>query len=240
MGWLAGDPTRVLRQGGIEVGIVNADWKLFWPVCGRGQAPHTKRKFLLFIQSVLLQYSQSAYSEWRVFMSSNSNTMRSMNQALAHCMISSPDDSHDVKFYEPIDQDCHAGDLEQVGRVRYPRRPELIREFDVLAVGPDRSPNTPLDVQFFVDAGGRNSSGLIIMKISDRAIGTSDHQPIQSRLQIESASSGKTANRVQTLIGLACRNQRSPWSPNSLASFASVVTFAACGDGSAEVLIMTS
>jgi hypothetical protein len=29
MGWLAGDPTRVFRQGGIEVGTVNADWKLF-------------------------------------------------------------------------------------------------------------------------------------------------------------------------------------------------------------------
>ena len=37
------------------------------------------------------QYSQAAYSGWRVFMSSNSSTIRSRYQALAHCRITMPD-----------------------------------------------------------------------------------------------------------------------------------------------------
>ena len=56
------------------------------------------------------------------------------------------------------------------------------------------------------------------MNTTDRTSGTSDHQPIQSRLQIEAASSGRTAKRVQTLQGLAWRIQVSPRSPNSLAT----------------------
>ena len=69
-----------------------------------------------------------------------------------------------------------------------------------------RSPSTPLDAQFLVDGALGNSSGLTIMKTRDRASGTSDHQPIQSRLQMERASRGRTANRVQTLTGLAWRS----------------------------------
>jgi hypothetical protein len=75
------------------------------------------------------------------------------------------------------------------------------------------------------------------MKTSDTATGTSDHQPIQSRLQTAAASSGSTANRVQTLTGLAWRIQLSPSSPNALAILVSLVTPVACGD---DVLMMTS
>src|ERR671912_1829890 len=81
-----------------------------------------------------------------------------------------------------------------------------------------RSPKTPLDAQFLVDLGGGNSSGLTTMKIRESATRTRHHQPIQSRLQIEIASSGRTANRVQTLHGFACRIQFWPVSPNSLAT----------------------
>src|SRR4051794_34456841 len=86
-----------------------------------------------------------------------------------------------------------------------------------------RSPKTPLDAQFFVDFGGLNSRGLITMNTTDRAIGTSDHQPIQSRLQTETTSIGTTANRVQTLQALACCIQWSPSSPNALATRFSLV-----------------
>ena len=79
-----------------------------------------------------------------------------------------------------------------------------------------RSPNTPLEAQFLVERGGGNSSGLTIMNTRTRATAASDHQPIHSRLQMARASSGSTANRVQTLTGLAWRIQASPCSPNSL------------------------
>src|SRR5918998_5349219 len=79
-----------------------------------------------------------------------------------------------------------------------------------------RSPNTPLEAQLRVEGGGGNSSGLTIMNTRTRATAASDHQPIHSRLQMARASSGRTANRVQTLTGLAWRIHLSPSSPNSL------------------------
>src|SRR5262245_32203010 len=66
-------------------------------------------------------------------------------------------------------------------------------------------------------------SGLRTMKTRESAIGTSDHQPIQSRLHTETASSGSTVNLVQTLAGFAWRIQFSPSSPNVLAILASRV-----------------
>ena len=60
-----------------------------------------------------------------------------------------------------------------------------------------------LPAQFLVERGGGNSSGLTIMNTSTRTTAASDHQPIHSRLQMARASSGRTANRVQTLTGLA-------------------------------------
>jgi hypothetical protein len=41
-------------------------------------------------EPVATQYSQSAYSAWRVFMSSNKSTMRSMYQSLPPCTITMP------------------------------------------------------------------------------------------------------------------------------------------------------
>src|SRR3712207_2920443 len=89
-----------------------------------------------------------------------------------------------------------------------------------------RSPNTPLDAQFRVDRGGGNSSGSTTVKTSDAPRGSSDRRPIHRRLQTDRAISGRTANRTQTLAGLACRSQVSSRRPNSLASRASVVTAA--------------
>jgi hypothetical protein len=66
-----------------------------------------------------------------------------------------------------------------------------------------RSPKTPLEAQFFVDRGFGNSRGLTIIHIIERVIGIRQYHPIQSRLQIEIASSDKTVNRVHTLIGFA-------------------------------------
>jgi hypothetical protein len=93
-----------------------------------------------------------------------------------------------------------------------------------------------LDAQFLVDRGVANNSGLTSMKISESATGTRDHQPIQSRLQTEAASSGTTAKRVQTLIGLACRIQFSPSSPKNRATLRSLVSLVCCDDG-VDVLI---
>src|SRR5215470_13304080 len=100
-----------------------------------------------------------------------------------------------------------------------------------------RSPKTALDAQFLVERGLGNNSGLTIMKTSDSATGISDHHPIQSRLQTETASNGSTANRVQTLTGLAWRIQFAPLSPNALAILVSLVTLVVSDD---DVLMVTS
>ena len=89
-------------------------------------------------------------------------------------------------------------------------------EVDLGPLGPDalaeHAPGGPVPGR----AGRRNSSGLTIMNTRTRTTAASDHQPIHSRLQMARTSSGRTANRVQTLTGLAWRIQPSPCSPNSL------------------------
>src|SRR3712207_6442099 len=81
-----------------------------------------------------------------------------------------------------------------------------------------RSPNTPFDAQLRVERGGLNSRGLTIIQTIERATGIRQYQPIQSRLQIESASSERTEKRVQTLRGFAWRIHVSPSRPKSLAT----------------------
>jgi hypothetical protein len=174
-------------------------------------------------------------------MSSNSSTMRSRNQALAHCTITRPATTASRSS-------CTSPQPSTTIPTSWNRQVTLATRDDrnwagsstVLRSAQIRSPNTHLDAQLRVEAGLGNSNGLTTMKASDRVIGISDHQPIQSRLQIETASSGRTANRVQTLTGLACRSQLSPWSPNSRASLVSVVILPACDDGAVGVLIATS
>jgi hypothetical protein len=91
-----------------------------------------------------------------------------------------------------------------------------------------------LEAQLRVERGGGNSLGLTIIQTTASAIGTSDHHPIQSRLQIATTSSGRTVNRVQTLSGLAWRIQVSPSSPNRRASLVCAET-----PGGGAVLAMT-
>ena len=104
-----------------------------------------------------------------------------------------------------------------------------------------RSPKTAFDAQLRVDVGTSNSSGLIIIHSAETASGIRHHQPIQSRLQMEIANSETTLKRVQTLIGLACRIQRSPVRPNTSATLCSSVGAAAwLGGADSDVLIWAS
>ena len=80
-----------------------------------------------------------------------------------------------------------------------------------------RSPSTDLDAQLRVDFGGPKNRGLTNIHAIARAIGTKHQIPIQSLLQIASASSERTVKRVHTLAGFACRIQASPSNPNALA-----------------------
>jgi hypothetical protein len=163
------------------------------------------------IRPALAQYSQAAYSAWRFFMSSNSSTMRSRYQALAVCRSSRPGDhGHQVQPDQPVGQHDRTGGLDGVGHVGHLGLPELLGDLDLVALGPDVLAEDRLGGPVAVEAGLGNSSGLTTMKTSDSASGTSEYQPIQSRLQIEAAISGRTANRVQTLSGLAWRSQLSP------------------------------
>src|SRR4029450_2034701 len=85
------------------------------------------------------------------------------------------------------------------------------------------SPNTLLEAQFRVEPGSWNSIGLTTRKTSTRTTAATDHQPIQSRLQTARISRGRTANRVETDEGVACRIHLSPVSPNRLATLRSEV-----------------
>ena len=88
----------------------------------------------------------------------------------------------------------------------------------------NRSPKTPLVIHALSSGAGPNARGLIQIHRSASAIGTTDHQPSQVRLQTASTRSGRqVVNRVQPLHGFAWRAQ--PWSsrPKALAMCFSAV-----------------
>jgi hypothetical protein len=76
-----------------------------------------------------------------------------------------------------------------------------------------RSPTTALEAQFFVDRGGRKSSGFTNSHADETTSGINERRPIHFLLQIEPASIGRTAKRVQTLAGFEWRIQLSPLEP---------------------------
>jgi hypothetical protein len=78
-----------------------------------------------------------------------------------------------------------------------------------------RSPTTALEAQFFVDRGGRKSSGFTNSHADETTSGINERRPIHFLLQIEPASIGRTAKRVQTLAGFEWRIQLSSLSPNA-------------------------
>ena len=61
----------------------------------------------------------------------------------------------------------------------------------LLRLSHTRSPNTALDAQFFVEPGIAKTRGLIHIQTIESKIGTSDHRPIQIRLQAERIKTGK-------------------------------------------------
>ena len=75
-----------------------------------------------------------------------------------------------------------------------------------------------MDAQLRVELGGAKKSGLTNSQTIERASGIRQSSPIQSRLQIERTSIGRTANRVHTLAGLAWRIQLSPLRPKTRAT----------------------
>jgi hypothetical protein len=103
---------------------------------------------------------------------------------------------------------------------------------NLVPLRPDALAKTDLEVQLRVEAGLGNSSGLTHHE--DQRQGHQEQRTtIRSShgVQIEAASSGRTANRVQTLSGLACRIQVSPCRPNSLAMRCSPVGLVVADEG---------
>jgi hypothetical protein len=72
-----------------------------------------------------------------------------------------------------------------------------------------------LDAQLFVDRGGLKNSGLTTSHVDETASGINERRPIHFLLQIDPASIGRTAKRVQTLAGFEWRIQLSSLSPNA-------------------------